>query len=186
MPDARKDADRGGWLRWPGRSVAADRGPPAAGDGPADVTRSLAAGWQVPGPAPAGQITYRVAPGDWLGVIAERYLGSFDRYHDIQTLNTDRIPRVAGPDGPDHIHPGWRITLPADAHDRGRRPHATGHLLTPPRRTRPTPTAQTAEAENLFRTESRRPARVGPLAAGAVADHDQPRLSHRRARRGEA
>jgi DNA-binding SARP family transcriptional activator len=85
----------------------------------------------------AARLTHQIARGDWLGAIAERYLGRFDRYHDIQALNTDLIPDAAGPDGPDHIQPGWPLILPADARDRGLRPHATGRLLTPPRPTPP-------------------------------------------------
>ncbi|GAA0957105.1 hypothetical protein GCM10009558_075360 [Virgisporangium aurantiacum] len=78
------------------------------------------------------QPTYQVAKGDWLGRVAERFLGDFDRYPEIQDLNTGLIPHDTGPDGPDHIEPGWRLVLPADAHDRGPQRHATGQLLVPP------------------------------------------------------
>lgn len=81
---------------------------------------------------------YQVAKGDWLGNVAERYLGDFNRYPDIQDLNTGLIPNDAGPGGPDHIEPGWRLALPADAQDRGPRPHATGQ---PVAETRPEPPA---------------------------------------------
>jgi DNA-binding SARP family transcriptional activator len=89
-------------------------------------------------PAAIQHRVYRIAAGDWLGVVAERFLGSFDRYPQIQALNTHLIPDKVGPDGPDHIEPGWQVRLPADARDRGPRPHATGHLL-PPRKAEPAP-----------------------------------------------
>jgi DNA-binding SARP family transcriptional activator len=84
--------------------------------------------------APATQMpVYEVRHDDWLGIIAERYLGDFDRYPDIQRLNPDLI------DDPDHIEPGWRLILPADAYDHGARVHATGLLVvTPPATTNPT------------------------------------------------
>ena len=76
---------------------------------------------------PATQMpVYEVRHGDWLGVIAERYLGDFDRYHDIQRLNPDLI------EDPNHIEPRWRLILPADAYDRGGRIHATGQLVVKP------------------------------------------------------
>jgi len=77
-------------------------------------------------------LAYPVAQGDWLGYIAERFLGDFDRYHDIRDLNPDLIPDRSGPHGPDHIQPRWRLKLPADAYDRGPRKHATSHVVPPP------------------------------------------------------
>lgn len=65
---------------------------------------------------------YQVKQADWLGRIAERYLGSFDRYPEIQQLNAHLITNA------DHIEPTWRLVLPADAHDRGARSHAMGRL----------------------------------------------------------
>ena len=74
--------------------------------------------------APATQLpVYEVEHDDWLGCIAERYLGSFDRYPEIQRLNPDLI------DDPDHIEPTWRLILPADAYNRGAQLHATGRLV---------------------------------------------------------
>jgi hypothetical protein len=83
--------------------------------------------------APVAQMpVYEVRHDDWLGIIAERYLGDFDRYPDIQRLNPDLI------EDPDHIEPGWRLILPADAYDHGARVHATGLLVvTPPATTNP-------------------------------------------------
>ncbi len=85
--------------------------------------------------APATQMpVYEVRHGDWLGCIAERYLGNFDRYPDIQRLNPDLI------EDPNHIEPTWRLILPTDAYDHGARLHATGHLVvTPPAATNPAP-----------------------------------------------
>ncbi|GLL08023.1 BTAD domain-containing putative transcriptional regulator [Dactylosporangium matsuzakiense] len=71
-------------------------------------------------------VTYQVRRGDWLGAISDRYLGDFDRYPELQRLNPGLIPNATGRHGPDHIESGWRLVLPADAHDRGARPHASG------------------------------------------------------------
>jgi DNA-binding SARP family transcriptional activator len=71
-------------------------------------------------------LVYEVRHDDWLGVIAERFLGDFDRYHDIQRLNPDLI------EDPNLIQPKWRLILPGDAYDRGVRAHATGHLIVKP------------------------------------------------------
>lgn len=76
--------------------------------------------------------TYVVAPDDWLYHVAERFLGDGDRYVDIAKLN----PELERADArfPDHIEARQRIKLPAEAHDRGVREHATGNLraATPP------------------------------------------------------
>lgn len=79
---------------------------------------------------PGPSLGYQVADGDWLGEIADRYLGDFDRYPEIAALNRDLIPHDDGPDGADLIHPGERFRLPADAYDRGPRPHAAGTAVT--------------------------------------------------------
>jgi DNA-binding SARP family transcriptional activator len=81
---------------------------------------------------PAAPRIYEVARGDWLGAIADRYLGSFSRYPEIRRLNPDLIPDDVGRHGPDHIEPAWRLILPGDAHDRGPRRHATGRLVATP------------------------------------------------------
>lgn len=94
-------------------------------------------------PAATGGPVYQVAPGDQLGAIAQRFLGDWHRYRDIAALNPTLIPDPTGPHGPDHIGPDWQLHLPADAHDRGPRPHATGQTLPPvaagPRPTQPAP-----------------------------------------------
>ncbi|GAB4048454.1 LysM peptidoglycan-binding domain-containing protein [Catellatospora paridis] len=68
---------------------------------------------------------YVVKKGDYLGCIAQRFTGDFDRYQQLAALNPQLIRN------PNHIEPGWRIVLPADAHDRGAIRHATGRLLLP-------------------------------------------------------
>ncbi|WP_027661512.1 LysM peptidoglycan-binding domain-containing protein [Salinispora fenicalii] len=80
---------------------------------------------------------YRVARGDYLGSIAARYLDGFEDYQSLATLNrlTD----------PDRIHAGQLLRLPAEAHDRGPGPNATGRLIarpTPPRPPAPAPAEQ--------------------------------------------
>jgi nucleoid-associated protein YgaU len=75
--------------------------------------------------APQAQTVYEVVRGDWLGCIAERYLGDFDRYTEIASLNPGLIRN------PNHIEPTWRLTLPADAFDRGPQRHATGAAVSP-------------------------------------------------------
>ncbi|MEV2240155.1 peptidoglycan-binding protein [Micromonospora sp. NPDC049891] len=82
-------------------------------------------------PATDSRATYVVARGDWLYYIAERTLGDGDRYVDIAELNPEM--KKADPRFPDHIVPGQRLRLPADADDRGSRRHATGTIRTPPK-----------------------------------------------------
>ncbi|WP_344514049.1 LysM peptidoglycan-binding domain-containing protein [Dactylosporangium maewongense] len=77
---------------------------------------------------PSALPVYEVRQGDWLWYIAERFLGDPDRYTEIAALNSDLIIDTSGVRGPDHIERGWRLNLPADAHDRGPIAHATGTL----------------------------------------------------------
>ncbi|WP_433284374.1 LysM peptidoglycan-binding domain-containing protein [Micromonospora sp. CA-244673] len=75
---------------------------------------------------------YRVAKGDYLGEVAERYLDDFDRYREVARLN-----RLADPD---RIRPGQLLKLPEGSVDAGARRHATGRLVvtsTSPSRTAP-------------------------------------------------
>lgn len=66
---------------------------------------------------------YRVEKGDYLGHIAGRYLGDFDRYRELAELN-----KIGDPD---RIRAGQTLHLPSDAQDRGVRPHATGQAAFP-------------------------------------------------------
>jgi len=68
---------------------------------------------------------YVVKRGDYLGRIAQRFTGDFDRYHQIAALNPKLVRN------PNLIQPGWKLTLPVDAHDRGPMRHATGRLIAP-------------------------------------------------------
>jgi len=82
--------------------------------------------------ASAQPVVYRVAKGDYLGEVAERYLDDFERYQEVARLNrlTD----------PDRIHPGQLLELPEGAVDDGARRHATGRLVDkPPARPAPAP-----------------------------------------------
>lgn len=73
---------------------------------------------------PVQRPVYRVEKGDYLGHIADRYLGEFDRYPELAKLNKIRDPDV--------IRPGQKLRLPDTAHDSGVRAHATGLAATPP------------------------------------------------------
>ncbi|MEU5721217.1 LysM domain-containing protein [Micromonospora sp. NPDC047738] len=72
-----------------------------------------------------GPAVYRVAKGDYLGTVAERYLDDFERYREVTRLN-----RLADPD---RIRPGQLLKLPAGAVDEGARRHATGKVVIPAR-----------------------------------------------------
>ncbi|WP_089154677.1 LysM peptidoglycan-binding domain-containing protein [Micromonospora sp. NBS 11-29] len=86
-------------------------------------------------PAPAASTTadpamYRVAKGDYLGEVADRYLDDFDRYRELARLN-----RLADPD---RIRPGQVLRLPEGAVDEGARRHAAGRLVVTPAKPAPT------------------------------------------------
>ncbi|MBQ1050908.1 LysM peptidoglycan-binding domain-containing protein [Micromonospora sp. C51] len=119
--------------------------PAAAGPATTPPTTGSAAGAWADG---AGTSTdapvYRVAKGDYLGGVADRYLDDFDDYHRLAALNKLRDP--------DQIHPGQLINLPAEARDQGSRSHATGRLVAP--KPRPAPGAE--------RTEQNRPTPAKP------------------------
>jgi hypothetical protein len=127
-----------------GASVAAA----ASGTGPAATAAVAAATVPPAGPgAPdhaSPQPSYVVERGDWLSAVADRFLGNADAYPRIQALNPDLAARDAR--FPNHIEPGWRVWLPADAYDRGIRRHAAGALHRPashraPEHVRPTPSS---------------------------------------------
>lgn len=107
---------------------------PTAPRAAAAPTAASTASTTAPADAPERAPVYRVARGDYLGSIAARYLDGFEDYRSLATLN-----RLADPD---RIHPGQLLRLPAEAHDRGPGPHATGRLVarpTPPRPPAPAP-----------------------------------------------
>ncbi|MDG4821874.1 LysM peptidoglycan-binding domain-containing protein [Asanoa sp. WMMD1127] len=66
---------------------------------------------------------YQVERGDYLGAIADRYVGDFTDYPELARLN--KI------DDPDRIYPGQLLRLPDEARDRGYRPHASGMVIQP-------------------------------------------------------
>ncbi|MFI7279668.1 LysM peptidoglycan-binding domain-containing protein [Micromonospora chersina] len=110
--------------------VAPQAGHAAAQAGPAQ------AGHAAPSVRAASVTTspavYRVAKGDYLGEVADRYLDDFDRYREVARLN-----RLADPD---RIRPGQLLKLPEGAVDAGARRHATGRLVvTPASPSRPAP-----------------------------------------------
>ncbi len=157
--------------------------------------------------ASTGAPVYRVAKGDYLGGVADRYLDDFDDYHRLAALNKLR--------NPDRIRPGQLIKLPEEAHDQGSRQHATGRLVAPKPRpvpgperteqTRPTPTNPGDAVERPGEAVARRPDRAtgvrhdsagrsGGTTAGAAAERDAGgslaggdggRVPGRRARPGE-
>ncbi|MBP1780248.1 LysM repeat protein [Micromonospora sp. HB375] len=102
---------------------------------PAVAASAVTAPSRVAPPAPVASeaddpAVYRVAKGDYLGEVADRYLDDFDRYKELARLN-----RLADPD---RIRPGQLITLPDGATDSGARRHATGRLVvTKPAQTAP-------------------------------------------------
>ncbi|MBM7077705.1 LysM peptidoglycan-binding domain-containing protein [Micromonospora humida] len=111
---------------------------PSAGIGGAALGAAPGTGLgPVPGAEkPAAKPVYRVARGDYLGEVAERYLDDFDRYPEVARLNDLRDA--------DRIRPGQLIRLPAEADDTGARRHASGHLVPgTPRKPSPRPPATT-------------------------------------------
>jgi LysM repeat protein len=66
---------------------------------------------------------YEVERGDYLGAIADRYVGDFTDYPELARINKIKDP--------DRIYPGQLLRLPDDARDRGYRPHASGMVIRP-------------------------------------------------------
>ncbi|BCB80782.1 hypothetical protein Pflav_071920 [Phytohabitans flavus] len=116
----------------PAMASAATAPPPtsyaAAPYTPAAVSAPAAAAWERTAAAAADEDpvpVYRVERGDYLGHIADRYLGEFDRYPELAKLN-----KISDPD---LIRPGQKLHLPEGAADGGLRQHATGLVAVPPR-----------------------------------------------------
>jgi len=161
----------------------------------ATATRSTTVA-SVPGASRAPAATrpvYRVEHGDWMVMVAERFLGDQDRYPEIAQLN----PRYERQDHrfPDHWEPGWEVVLPDDAYDRGPRLHATGHLVVtaPPAATPPggdndsrrppgpgtPPSAAPGPSSSAAPSGPPAPASLSPSAAPSASAGDQDGVSRR-------
>ncbi|MER7440023.1 LysM peptidoglycan-binding domain-containing protein [Micromonospora avicenniae] len=129
----------------------------------------------------SGPVVYRVARGDYLGAVAERYLDEFVDYRELARIN-----RLADPD---RIRPGQLLKLPDQAADRGVRPHATGRLVGRPsprpapatgrvagaHETRPAPS--TPDAENSHGDSARPDAEAPAMTVGAARAGEPDRLN---------
>ncbi|MBM7491890.1 LysM repeat protein [Micromonospora luteifusca] len=113
-------------------STTPDTAAPLAHSGPLDLAGTEFA---APGGSPAANDeaapVYRVARGDYLGEVAERYLDEFGDYRQLAELNQL--------DDPDRIRPGQLLRLPTEAADQGARRHATGRLVDRPAAPKPPP-----------------------------------------------
>ncbi|MFF0149768.1 LysM peptidoglycan-binding domain-containing protein [Micromonospora sp. NPDC005203] len=99
---------------------------------------------------------YRVARGDYLGEVADRYLDEFGDYRQLAKLNKL--------DDPDRIRPGQLLRLPAEAADQGNRKHATGRLVDRP--TAPKPPAPRPAPERAAPERPAPPPPSGTESAG--------------------
>ncbi|MGN9811808.1 LysM peptidoglycan-binding domain-containing protein [Micromonospora sp. BQ11] len=117
-----------------------------------------------PAGAPDGAApVYRVAKGDHLGAVAERYLDRFGDYRELAELN-----RLADPD---RIRPGQLLRLPTEAHDQGARSHANGRLVPGPAAERP---AKPAPARPAPSAEPDAPQQVSPAPPAADLPDEAP------------
>lgn len=101
---------------------------------------------------------YRVARGDYLGEVAERYLDEFSDYRQLAKLNKL--------DDPDRIRPGQLLRLPTEAADQGARQHATGRIVDRP--AAPKPPAPRPAPERAA------PPRVAPAPPSGTESAGQP------------
>ncbi|MBQ1036273.1 LysM peptidoglycan-binding domain-containing protein [Micromonospora sp. C81] len=101
---------------------------------------------------------YRVARGDYLGEVAERYLDEFGDYRQLAKLNKL--------DDPDRIRPGQLLRLPTEAADQGARQHASGRLVGRP--AAPKPPAPRPAPERAA------PERVDPAPPSGTQSAGQP------------
>lgn len=101
---------------------------------------------------------YRVARGDYLGEVAERYLDEFGDYRQLAKLNKL--------DDPDRIRPGQLLRLPTEAADQGARQHATGRVVDRP--AAPKPPAPRPAPERAA------PPRVAPAPPSGTESAGQP------------
>ncbi|TNH30776.1 LysM peptidoglycan-binding domain-containing protein [Micromonospora orduensis] len=139
-------------------SAAAVHAGPAYAQPGAPAVTTLAAPTRAAAPPDTAAPVYRVARGDYLGEVAERYLDEFGDYRQLAELN--RL------DDPDKIRPGQLLRLPAEAADQGRRPHATGRVVS-----RPTPPKPPAPRPAPERTA---PQRVVSAPPGGTESAGQP------------
>ncbi|MGC4818669.1 LysM peptidoglycan-binding domain-containing protein [Micromonospora sp. DT63] len=140
-----------------------------AGSGPLATTGSGPLGLVAPGGPSAGDQAapvYRVARGDYLGEVAERYLDEFGDYRQLAKLN--RL------DDPDRIRPGQLLRLPTEAADQGARTHATGKLVGRPAAPKPPAQRPAPERTAPERAEQAPPGgtestgQVPPMTVGAA------------------
>ncbi|PYC73358.1 hypothetical protein C7C45_06665 [Micromonospora arborensis] len=137
-PDTAAPLARSELLGLAGTEFAAPGGSPAANDEAAPV--------------------YRVARGDYLGEVAERYLDEFGDYRQLAELNQL--------DDPDRIRPGQLLRLPSEAADQGARRHATGRLVDRPAAPKPPPPRPAPERAA--------PQRVDPAPPSGTESAGQP------------
>ncbi len=147
-PDTAAPVARGGLLGMAGTGVAA----------PGDSTNDEAAP------------VYRVARGDYLGKVAERYLDEFGDYRQLAKLNKL--------DDPDRIRPGQLLRLPTEAADQGARQHSTGRLVDRP--AAPKPPAPRPAPERAA------PPRVAPAPPSGTEAGQPPAMTVGAARAGAA
>ncbi|BCB86153.1 LysM peptidoglycan-binding domain-containing protein [Phytohabitans suffuscus] len=143
----------------PAMASAAATAPPAAYTAapyaPAAVSAPAAAAWERTAAADEDPVpVYRVERGDYLGHIADRYLGEFDRYPELAKLNKIRDP--------DLIRPGQLLHMPEGAADGGLRRHATGLVSVPPPPAAEKPTSPPPAGGGEDRGDDRGDARQTP------------------------
>ncbi|RQX11859.1 hypothetical protein DDE19_29840 [Micromonospora ureilytica] len=152
-------------------SAAAVYGAPAYASPSAPAVTTVAAPTRAATTPDTAAPVYRVARGDYLGEVAERYLDEFGDYRQLAKLNKL--------DDPDRIHPGQLLRLPTEAADQGTRQHATGRLVDRP--AAPKPPAPRPAPERAA------PPRVAPAPPGGTESAGQPpAMTVGAARAGEA
>lgn len=139
-------------------SAAAIYGTPVYASPSAPAVTTLAAPTHATTTPDMAAPVYRVARGDYLGEVAERYLDEFGDYRQLAKLNKL--------DDPDRIRPGQLLRLPTEAADQGSRQHATGRLVDRP--AAPKPPAPRPAPERAA------PPRVAPAPPSGTESAGQP------------
>lgn len=139
-------------------SAAAVYGTPVYASPSATSVTTLAAPTRAATTPDTAAPVYRVARGDYLGEVAERYLDEFGDYRQLAKLNKL--------DDPDRIRPGQLLRLPTEAADQGARQHATGRLVDRPAAPKP-PAPRPAP-------EQAAPPRVAPAPPSGTESAGQP------------